>query len=94
MRLENATTDAGLVCGVLLQLRGFALAPARIESTSLMLAFGVDLFFTRVSPAKAFDCLGEDFNYVSLTLAVLGLASLSWIANWYANKSDLEKAWK
>jgi len=76
------------------QLRGFALAPARIESTSLMLAFGVDLFFTRVSPAKAFDCLGEDFNYVSLTLAVLGLASLSWIANWYANKSDLEKAWK
>jgi len=31
---------------------------------------------------------------VSLTLAVLGLASLSWIANWYANKSDLEKAWK
>ena len=55
---------------------------------------GADLFFTRVSPAKAFDCLGEDFNYASLILAVLGLASLSWIANWYANKSDLEKAWK
>lgn len=76
------------------QLRGFALAPARIESTSLMLAFGVDLFFCRVSPAKAFDCLGEDFNYTSLILAVLGLASASWIANWYANKSDLERAWK
>jgi len=69
-------------------------APARLESTSLMLAFGVDLFFTRVAPAKTFDCLGEDFNYTSLILAVVALASLSWIANWYANKSDLDKAWK
>jgi len=76
------------------QLRGFAVAPARLESTSLMLAFGVDLFFTRVAPAKTFDCLGEDFNYTSLILAVVALASLSWIANWYANKSDLDRAWK
>jgi len=76
------------------QLRGFAVAPARIESTSLMLAIGVDLFLTRVAPAKAFDCLGEDFNYTSLILAVTLLASLSWVANWYANKSDLDKAWK
>jgi len=76
------------------QLRGFAVAPARLESTSLMLAIGVDLFFTRVAPAKTFDCLGEDFNYTSLILAVVALASLSWIANWYANKSDLDKAWK
>lgn len=76
------------------QLRGFAVAPARIESTSLMLAYGVDLFFTRVAPAKAFDCLGEDFNYASLVASTLGLGILSWLANWYAAKSELEKAWK
>ena len=88
--------DSVALCAIVLchQLRGFAVAPARIESTSLMLAFGVDLFFTRVSPAKAFDCLGEDFNYVSLVLAVLGLATISWVANWYANKAELDKAWK
>jgi len=76
------------------QLRGFAVAPARIESTSLMLAFGIDLFFTRVAPAKAFDCLGEDFNYTSLVLSTLGLGALSWLANWYASKKELEKGWK
>ena len=54
----------------------------------------MDLFFTRVSPAKTFDCLGEDFNYPTLILAILGLAALAGIANWYANKSELEKAWK
>ena len=55
---------------------------------------GADLFFTRVSPAKTFDCLGEDFNYASLVLAVVGLASIAGLASLYASKCELEKAWK
>uniref|UniRef100_A0A7R9YCV5 ER membrane protein complex subunit 1 n=1 Tax=Pinguiococcus pyrenoidosus TaxID=172671 RepID=A0A7R9YCV5_9STRA len=37
-------------------------APARLESTTLVLAAGVDLFGTRTTPAKSFDLLSADFN--------------------------------
>jgi len=48
-------------------------SPARLESTSLVLAAGLDTFFTRVTPSKAFDMLAADFNYLLLLLTVLGL---------------------
>ena len=41
-------------------------APTTLESTSLVLAFGIDLFVSRVAPAKEFDRLNEDFNFVAL----------------------------
>uniref|UniRef100_A0A7S0E1R2 ER membrane protein complex subunit 1 n=1 Tax=Hanusia phi TaxID=3032 RepID=A0A7S0E1R2_9CRYP len=78
----------------ILQLRKIVVAPARIESTCLMVAVGADVFFSRVTPAKAFDCLGDDFNYASLVLSTLALALLSWAVSWFQAKRELAQAWK
>mmetsp|Transcript_44347 Transcript_44347/g.105657 ORF Transcript_44347/g.105657 Transcript_44347/m.105657 type:complete len:1000 (+) Transcript_44347:34-3033(+) len=75
-------------------LRGITVAPAKIESTCLMLAYGTDLFFTRVAPAKTYDCLGEDFNYPSLIAAILILFTATQVVAWYLGRSELNKAWK
>mmetsp|Transcript_52422 Transcript_52422/g.162693 ORF Transcript_52422/g.162693 Transcript_52422/m.162693 type:complete len:149 (+) Transcript_52422:137-583(+) len=78
----------------ILQLRKIVVAPARIESTCLMVAVGADVFFSRVTPAKAFDCLGDDFNYTSLVLSTLALMILSWVVSWFQAKRELSQAWK
>lgn len=45
-----------------------------LESTGLVLAFGNDIFGTRVAPSGGFDYLGKGFNKVQLVLTVVGLA--------------------
>ncbi len=47
--------------------------PALLESTSLVFAYGVDVFGTRVSPSFAFDILGKGFNKLSLMATVAAL---------------------
>ncbi|KAK4200580.1 hypothetical protein QBC40DRAFT_225146 [Triangularia verruculosa] len=48
-------------------------SPAIVESTSLVFAYGVDIFGTRVTPSFLFDILGKGFNKVSLVGTVLAL---------------------
>jgi len=48
-------------------------APAELESTTHVLAWGVDLYYVLLRPARGFDMLGEDFSYALLTVALLGL---------------------
>ena len=49
-------------------------APSKLESTSLVFAYGaLDLFGTRVSPIGAFDLLGKGFSRGQLILTVVGL---------------------
>lgn len=47
--------------------------PTYLESTSLVLAYGGDMFLTRVAPSGAFDVLNENFNKIQLVLTVLAL---------------------
>merc|ERR1711881_574605 len=47
--------------------------PAILESTSLVFAYGIDIFGTRVAPSMAFDILGKGFNKLSLVGTVLAL---------------------
>jgi hypothetical protein len=44
-----------------------------LESTSLVFAYGHDIFGTRVAPSFAFDILGKGFNKISMLLTVVGL---------------------
>jgi len=44
-----------------------------IESTSLVFAYGLDIFGTRVAPSFAFDILGKGFNKISMMLTVAAL---------------------
>jgi hypothetical protein len=75
-------------------LRGIRAVPADLESTSLVLAYGVDLFFIRVTPSKAFDVLNDDFNYIGLALTVVVLGVASIIVHGIVKKKDLQHAWK
>lgn len=44
-----------------------------LESTSLVFAFGHDVFGTSVTPSGAFDLLGKGFNKVQLLLTIVAL---------------------
>ena len=47
--------------------------PSGLESTSLVVTFGLDVFGTRVSPSHSFDRLGKDFNKIQMLGTVLAL---------------------
>jgi len=52
-------------------------SPAVLESTSLIFAYGLDVFGTRLSPSFNFDMLGKDFNKFQMlaTVAALGVVT-------------------
>jgi len=47
-------------------VRGIQTAPTFVESTSMVLVYGLDLFFTRVTPSQTFDLLNDEFQYLPL----------------------------
>lgn len=55
-------------------VREIIATPAVVESTSLVLAYGVDVFATRVTPSQQFDVLGKEFSKISLIGTVAALA--------------------
>ncbi|KAK8553525.1 hypothetical protein V6N13_062327 [Hibiscus sabdariffa] len=54
-------------------LRGILTVPAKLESTTLVFAHGVDLFFTQLAPSRTYDSLTEDFNYALLLITIVAL---------------------
>lgn len=53
--------------------------PALIESTSLVFAYGLDIFGTRLSPSFSFDILGKDFNKFQMLATVAALAVATFV---------------
>ena len=49
-------------------------SPSVLESTSLVFAYGFDIFGTRISPSFSFDILGKEFNKVQMLITVAALA--------------------
>jgi len=74
--------------------RGIVTAPTTLESTSLVLVLGLDLYLTRVAPAKEFDRLNEDFNFVALVGATVFLIVATLGSGWVSDRRDLKRAWK
>ncbi|KAF4587182.1 DUF1620-domain-containing protein [Ophiocordyceps camponoti-floridani] len=52
---------------------GFVVAPAAVESTCLMAAFGVDVYVSRLAPSGEFDVLGRGFGKIALVGTVVAL---------------------
>ncbi|KAK9321443.1 hypothetical protein V1517DRAFT_368406 [Lipomyces orientalis] len=48
-------------------------SPAYLESTVLVFAYGLDLFFTRITPSQPFDLLSKSFNKGQLLLTIFAL---------------------
>ncbi|KAL4702029.1 hypothetical protein ACJJTC_014042 [Scirpophaga incertulas] len=68
-------------------------APAGLESTSLVLAAGLDLFYTRVAPSKTFDLLKDDFDYYLIGVVLAALAAGTYASKYFASRKTLKAAW-
>ena len=69
-------------------------APTSLESQSLVFAFGgPDLFFTRTSPSKGFDLLPDSFSRILVSIVVLGLIGVLFVANRMASDKAVNHAW-
>jgi ER membrane protein complex subunit 1 len=66
---RNVITHERDVVGV----KGIITTATIVESTSLVLAYGIDIFGTRVAPSFTFDILGKGFSKISLVGTVLAL---------------------
>jgi len=64
-----------------------------LEST-LILAYGRDLFLTRVSPSRAFDTPNPNFNRIQLALTVGGLAAAILLARPLVRSRNLKRCWQ
>ncbi|KHJ96160.1 g-patch domain protein [Oesophagostomum dentatum] len=74
-------------------VRGIKTAASGLESTSLMLAYGKDIFFTRLTPSGTFDILKDDFDHVLISTVLFGLIAGSIISKKLARNNALSAAW-
>ncbi|KAL5105218.1 ER membrane protein complex subunit 1 [Taenia crassiceps] len=67
--------------------------PSGLESTSLVFAHGLDLFFTRIAPSKTYDMLRDDFDYCFIAMIVVGMTIASYVTKHFATRRELARAW-
>lgn len=63
----------------LVGMKNIVTTPALIESTSIVFAYGLDMFGTRLSPSFSFDILGKDFNKFQMLATVAALAVATFV---------------
>ena len=63
----------------ILGIENVVTSPALIESTSIVFAYGLDIFGTRLSPSFSFDILGKDFNKFQMLATVAALAVATFV---------------
>ncbi|KAF5367352.1 hypothetical protein D9615_010290 [Tricholomella constricta] len=68
-------------------------SPALLESTSLVFAYGLDMFLTRVAPSNTFDVLSENFNKAQLVLTVGALALAIMFTKPMVRRKKLKEKW-
>ncbi|TBU24929.1 hypothetical protein BD311DRAFT_780673 [Dichomitus squalens] len=68
-------------------------SPALLESTSLVFAHGLDLFFTRIAPSNTFDVLSESFNKPQLVVTIAGLAFAIVVVKPIVARKKLRERW-
>lgn len=76
------------------RISGIFTAPSGLESTCLVIVYGLDIFVTRVSPSKTFDLLKEDFDYFVISIVLIGLLTASYITKYLSSRKALKQAWK
>lgn len=75
-------------------LRGIITVPAKLESTSLVFAYGVDLFFTRIAPSRTYDSLTEDFSYALLLITIVALVAAIFVTWVLSERKELQDKWR
>jgi hypothetical protein len=68
--------------------------PAALESTSLVVGCGLDIFYTRVLPSKRFDLLAEDFNYLLLVVLLVAMLGAFLATRYLDQRETLKAMWQ
>jgi hypothetical protein len=74
-------------------LKKVVTTPSQLESTSIVFAYGGDLFGTRVAPSLAFDVLGKGFGKIQLVATVVGLTIASFMVAPMVRKKQINARW-
>ncbi|KAF5399731.1 hypothetical protein PHET_07178, partial [Paragonimus heterotremus] len=74
-------------------IRAIRTAMTGLESTSLVFAYGLDLFFTRIAPSLTYDLLKEDFDYTAIAIVTLGMVVASVVTQRWAARRAVFRAW-
>ncbi|CAK48124.1 hypothetical protein CBS115989_10787 [Aspergillus niger] len=69
-------------------------APTLLESTSLIFAFGGDIFATRATPSQAFDVLGKGFSKLQLVLTIVALTAGVIVLAPMVKRKQINMIWK
>ncbi|XP_037025633.1 ER membrane protein complex subunit 1 isoform X2 [Bradysia coprophila] len=75
-------------------VKGIYTAPSGLESTCLVVVYGLDFFVTRIAPSKSFDLLKEDFDYILITVVLAALTISSCVAKHLSSRKTIKQAWK
>ncbi|KAJ4949952.1 hypothetical protein NE237_026784 [Protea cynaroides] len=75
-------------------LRGILTVPTKLESTTLVFAYGVDLFLTRIAPSRTYDSLTEDFSYALLLITIVALIAAIFVTWVLSEKKELREKWR
>lgn len=75
-------------------LRDIITVPAKLESTTLVFAYGVDLFFTHFAPSRTYDSLTEDFSYALLLLTIVVLVAAIFATWILSERKELRDKWR
>jgi len=76
------------------QVRGIVSTPTSLESTSLVFCYGLDLFFSPVQSAKAYDVLSPGFNYITVFGAVACVVTGLTGSTMIGKHRNLQERWK
>ena len=75
------------------RLRGLVTAPAVLESTVLLVAHGLDLFHTRLTPSRTFDMVPDDFPAALLVVMVVAMAGGALALRAATRRASLKLKW-
>ncbi|KAF1739460.1 ER membrane protein complex subunit 1 [Beauveria bassiana] len=78
----------------ILGVEGFTTSPAVVESTSLLVAYGIDVYGTRVVPSGLFDLLGKGFNKLALISTVLALTGGVLFVAPMVRRNQINRRWE
>jgi len=76
------------------KIRGIVTSPSGLESTALVLVYGLDLYGSRVAPSKGFDLIKDDFEHLMIACVLVGLLAASYGTRKLSQRKMLNQAWK
>lgn len=68
--------------------------PSDMESTTHVLAWGLDVYYVMLRPARGFDMLQEDFSFALLIVALLGLVGSVVFMSQLLKSAQLKDKWQ